>query len=69
VQHLPKLSTDQGNDGGNNADMAGTACRTPYRRDPAPESTHLVLRTERPGGEGVGERRLQETHLEAPRAD
>ena len=48
VQHLPELSTDQGNDGGSNADLVGTACSTPHRQDLAPQSTHLFLHTERP---------------------
>ena len=34
VQHLSELSTDHGNDGGNNDDLVGTACSTPQH--PAP---------------------------------
>jgi hypothetical protein len=29
---------------GEHADLVGTACSTPHRRDPCPQSTHQVLR-------------------------
>jgi len=48
VQHLLKLSTDQVNDGGNNADLVGTACSTlpdeiPPPRVPTWSSTQSAL--------------------------
>jgi len=54
VQHLSELSTDHGNDGGNNDDLVGTACRTPQHpaptRSPPPRVPTWSSAQSAPGG-------------------